>query len=177
MTMQRWDPFSEMTSLRQAMDQLLEQSFIRPSGGPAGGQSSGQDGYGFPIDVQEQGDALVVTASLPGIKPEDVDIQIRQNVLMITGEHQEEQERQQGRYLLAERRTGRFSRALSLPIPVNVDACEATFADGVLHLTLPKAEQARTKQIPIRSAQPQLSSGKASATNGQQAQPTSTGRR
>jgi HSP20 family protein len=117
MTMMRWDPFSEMTSLRQAMDQLLEQSFIRPSGGPAGGQSSGQDGYGFPIDVQEQGDALVVTASLPGIKPEDVDIQIRQNVLMITGEHQEEQERQQGRYLLAERRTGRLVGRCRCPSP------------------------------------------------------------
>jgi HSP20 family protein len=167
MTMQRWDPFSEMTSLRQAMDQLLEQSFIRPSGGHMGGQ--GSNDYGFPVDVQEQGDTLVVTASLPGVKPDDVDIQIQQNVLLITGQHQEEQERQQGRYLLVERQTGRFSRALSLPIPVNADACEATYAHGVLRLTLPKAEQARTKQIPIRSAQQQLSSGK--APNGQQAQP------
>src|SRR5215217_3004394 len=158
-----------MTSLRQAMDQLLEQSFIRPSGGPAGGQSSGQGGYGFPIDVQEQGDTLVVTASLPGVKPDDVDIQIQQHVLLIRGEQREEQERQEGRYLLVERQTGRFSRALSLPIPVNADACEATFVDGVLRLTLPKAEQARTKQIPIRSAHQQLSSGK--APNGQQAQP------
>jgi HSP20 family protein len=172
MTMQRWDPFSEMTSLRQAMDQLLEQSFIRPSSGQGSGQ--GSSGYGFPIDVQEQGDTLVVTAALPGIKPDDVDIQLQQNVLLITGEHQEEQQRQQGRYLLAERRTGRFSRALSLPVPVNADACEATFEDGVLRLTLPKAEQARTRQIPIRGAQQQLSSGK--APNGQQAQSTTSRR-
>jgi HSP20 family protein len=167
MTMQRWDPFSEMTSLRQAMDQLLEQSFIRPSGGQGGGPGSG--GSGFPVNVQERGDALVVTASLPGVKPEDVDIQIQQNVLLITGQQQEEQERQQGRYLLVERQTGRFSRALSLPIPVNADAGEATFEHGVLRLTLPKAEQARTKQIPIRSAHQQLSSGK--VPNGQQVQP------
>jgi HSP20 family protein len=172
MTMQRWDPFSEMTSLRQAMDQLLEQSFIRPSGGQMGSQGSGD--YGFPIDIQEQGDTLVVTASLPGVKPDDVDIQIQQNVLLIRGEQREEQERQKGRYLLAERRTGRFSRALSLPVPVNADACEATFADGVLRLTLPKAEQARTKQIPIRAAQQQLSSGKTS--NGQQAPATASRR-
>jgi HSP20 family protein len=175
MTMQRWDPFSEMTSLRQAMDQLLEQSVIRPSGSPMGGQAS--SGSGFPINVQEQGDALVVTASLPGVKPDAIDIQIQQNVLVITGQHQEEQERQQGRYYLTERQTGRFSRALSLPIPVNADACEATYADGVLRLTLPKAEQARTKQIPIRTAQPQLGTGQTQATNGQQAEPAGAGRR
>jgi HSP20 family protein len=174
MTMQRWDPFSEMTSLRQAMDQLLEQSVIRPSSGQMNGQASGS--FGFPMDVQEQGDALVVTASLPGVKPEDIDIQIQQNVLLITGEQREAQERQQGRYLLVERQTGRFSRALSLPIPVNADACEATVADGVLRLTLPKAEQARTKQISIRPAsQDQLRSGQ--PANGTPAEPNTASRR
>jgi HSP20 family protein len=174
MTMQRWDPFSEMTSLRQAMDQLLEQSFIRPNSGSMGSQ--GSNDYGFPVDVQEQGDTLVVTASLPGVKPEDVDIQIQQNVLLITGQQQEEQEHQPGRYLLVERQTGRFSRALSLPVPVNADACEATYEHGVLRLTLPKAEQARTKQIALRTAQPQLGTGQAQATNGQQAEPAGAGR-
>jgi HSP20 family protein len=172
MSLMRWDPFSEMPSLRQAMDQLLENSFIRPGSGQGGGQSGG---YGFPIDVQEQGDTLVVKASLPGVKPDDVDVQIQQNVLLITGQHQAEQERPQGRYLLAERHTGRFSRAITLPVPVNADACEATFADGVLTLTLPKAEQARTKQIPIRGAQ-QLSGGQAQTTNGHQAEPVGAGR-
>jgi HSP20 family protein len=176
MTMMRWDPFSEMTSLRQAMDQLLEQSFIRPSSGLIGGEGHGPGGgYGFPVDVQEQEDALVVTASLPGVKPADVDIQIQQNVLLISGQQQEEHERQQGRYLLAERQTGRFSRALSLPIPVNADACEATFEQGVLRLTLPKAEQARTRQIPIRPAsQDHLRSGQ--PANGTQTEPVTASR-
>jgi HSP20 family protein len=154
MSMMRWDPFTETTSLRQAIDQLFENSFIRPGSAQPGG------GLGIPVDLLEQGEALVVKASLPGVKPDDVDVQIQQNVLMITGQHREEQERQQGRYLLAERRTGRFSRAITLPVAVDANACEATFADGVLTLHLPKAEQARTKQIPIRTqSQSQLNAG------------------
>ena len=174
MSMMRWDPFGEMTSLRQAIDHLFENSVIRPGGGQAGGQ--GGSGAGFPIDVVEQGEALVVKALLPGVKPDDVDVQIQQNVLLITGQHQQEQERQQGRYLLAERWSGRFSRAIALPVAVDANACEARFEDGVLTLTLPKAEQARTKQIPIRTAQQQLS-GQAQVTNGQQAQPATAGGR
>ena len=174
MSMMRWDPFSEMTSLRQAIDHLFENSVIRPGGGQGTGQ--GGSGYGFPIDVLEQGDALVVKASLPGVKPDDVDVQVQQNVLMITGQHQQEQERQQGRYLLAERWSGRFSRAIALPVAVDANACEASFEDGVLTLTLPKAEQARTKQIPIRGAQQQQQLNRGAAANGQQAEPAGAGR-
>lgn len=175
MTMMRWDPFSEMTSLRQAMDQLLENSFIRPSGQGGSQVGSQGGGNGFPIDVLEHGDAFVVKASLPGVKPDDVDVQVQQNVLLITGQHQEEPERQQGRYYLAERRTGRFSRAIALPVPVDATACDATYEDGVLTLTLPKAEQARTKQIAIRSAsQDQEQLGQ--PVNGTQAAPAIAGR-
>ena len=169
MSMMRWDPFTETTSLRQAIDQLFENSVIRPSSA----QPSG--GLGIPVDLLEQGDALVVKASLPGVKPEDVDVQIQQNVLMITGQHHEEQERQQGRYHLAERRTGRFSRAIALPAAVDANACEATFVDGVLTLTLPKAEQARTKQIPIRTQSPSQSNV-GQSSNAAPAEPALAGR-
>jgi HSP20 family protein len=169
MSMMRWDPFAEMTTLRQAIDHLFENSFIRPSSG------GGSAGLGIPVDLIERGDALVVTASLPGVTPEDVQVQIEQNVLTITGEQHEERERAQGRYYLAERRTGRMSRSIALPVAVDADACDATFADGVLTLTLPKAEQARTKQIAIRpSSQEQLSSGR--TPNGAQAEPATAGR-
>lgn len=82
----RWDPFSEMTSLRQAMDQLVENSVIRPGSGQGGG------GLGIPVDVLEQGDTLVVKASLPGVKPEDVNVSIQHNVLTIAGEQRREHE-------------------------------------------------------------------------------------
>ena len=168
----RWDPLNEMTSLRQAMDQLFENSVIRPS------SAQGSVGIGLPIDVIEQGDTLAVKASLPGVTADDVNITIQNNVLTISGEQREEKTGTSGRYLYRERRAGSFSRAIALPVAVNADACEATFTDGVLTLTLPKAEQARTKQIPVRT-QHELKAGEVKSTNGQQTQsaaPATAGR-
>lgn len=90
MTMMRWDPFGEALSLRQAMDRLLEDAVVEPArsqGARGGGQS-----LGFAMDVMEQSDGLVVRASLPGVKPEDVDISIEENVLTIQGETRDEHE-------------------------------------------------------------------------------------
>ena len=170
MVMQRWDPFSEMTTLRQAMDQLLAESFVRPSGGQAAGMLA------VPLDILERGDALVVRASLPGVKPDDLDINVQQNVLTITGQVQEERSSEQGNYHLAERRSGRFARAVSLPVPVNAEGAEATFEHGVLTLTLPKAEQARTRRIPIRGVQRAEQLGSGQAANGAQAAAGAGGR-
>ena len=169
MSMMRWDPFAEMTTLRQAIDQLFENSYIRP------GNSSSAGGPGVPVDLVERDDAVVVKASLPGVRPEDLQIQVQQNILTIAGEQREQREREQGRYHLVERRIGRMSRSIALPVSVDADASEATFTDGVLTLTLPKAEQARTKQIAVRpSSQEQLSSGRMS--NGVQAEPATADR-
>jgi HSP20 family protein len=159
MSMMRWDPFAEMTTLRQAVDQLLENSFIRPGGGNSAG------GFGIPIDLIEQGDTLVVKASLPGVKPADVQVQVEQNVLTITGEQHEAREREQGRYYLAERHIGRMSRSIALPIAVDTDASSATVTDGVLTLTLPKAEQARSKQIAIRPSPREVQSSEPVSTS------------
>jgi HSP20 family protein len=169
MSMMRWDPFAEMTTLRQAIDQLFENSFIRP------GNSSSTGGLGIPVDLVERNDAIVVKASLPGVKPDDLQIQIQQNMLTITGEQHEEREQEQGRYYLAERRVGRMSRSIALPVAVDADASDAVFAYGVLTLTLPKAAQARTKQIAVRpSSQEQLSSG--GMSNGVPVQPATADR-
>lgn len=143
MTMLQLDPFSEMTSLRQAMDRLLENSFIRPDAGH-------RVGADIPVDLLDQTNALIVKASLPGVKPDDIAVQIQNNMLTISGEYHEDRQAEQGRYYLTERRVGRFSRAIGLPMAVDANACEAALVDGVLTLTLPKAEQARTKHIPIQ---------------------------
>ncbi len=158
MSMMRWDPFADVTSLRQAVDQLIEHSFIRPAGVSSAG------GLGIPVDLIEQGDALVLKASLPGIKVEDIDVHVQQNVLTITGEQREERQQEQGRYYLAERRVGRMSRSIALPVAVDANAGDASFIDGVLTLTLPKAEQARMKQITVRpSSQERLNTGQPSS--------------
>jgi HSP20 family protein len=145
MAIMRWDPYGEMMSLRQAMDRLLEESYIRP-GRFWGSEETG----GLDLDLMEQNDSVVVKASIPGVKPEDISITVENGVLTIKGETREEKQSGEGRYHRRERRVGRFARAISLPVEVNADACDAEFEHGVLTITLPKAEQARPKQIAIR---------------------------
>ncbi len=153
----RWDPFQDMMSLREAMNRLLEESVLPVArlagGGMETGQltTRGQRLLGTPaIDIQDQDDTFIVRASLPGVQPDDVRIDVRGNQVTISGQMREEQEAERGNYLLRERRIGQFSRAFTLPTEVNPDAAEATFDNGILALRLPKSEQARTRQIPVR---------------------------
>jgi HSP20 family protein len=138
----RWEPFREMMSLRQAMDRLFEDSFVRLP------RLSG-DGE-FPIDMYQTQDNLVVKAALPGVKPEEVDITINDDVLTIKGEHQEEQENKEDDYLYRERYYGAFSRSVTIPVKVKSEKAEATFEDGVLTLTIPKADEIKPKRIKVK---------------------------
>jgi len=155
MALTRWDPFGEMTSLRQVMDHLFAESFVA---GGADGMTSGI----VPVDMVERDDALVITASIPGVKPEDVDVSVHRNTLTIRGELHGDAGRDGSRYHRRERWQGSFSRQIALPVEVNADACDATFQDGVLTITLAKSEQARAKRIEIRGREPQAIEGKTS---------------
>jgi len=153
MTLTRWDPFGEMTSLRQAMDRLLAESFVDVGRARMPGGTMPTDVSGMvPIDMVEREDALVVTVSLPGVKPEEVDVSVHQNVLTIKGEMRRETDEGRGRYHLRERWQGSFNRQMMLPVEVSAEACDATFADGVLTITLPKSERAQAKRISVRSS-------------------------
>jgi len=137
-------PANEFLSLRDAMDQLFNESFLRPFGD---GGLIGQDGPA--VDVAETNDKVLVTATVPGIKPDDIKITLTGDVLQISGETKAETETNEATYHLRERRYGSFSRAISLPSPVITDKAEAVFENGVLKLALPKAEEARPKAIKI----------------------------
>jgi len=145
---ERHDPFRQALGLRQMMDRLLEDAFVSPRAlmERMGGEAAPA------LDVYEEGDSYVVEARLPGMKPEDVDVSVEQGVLTISGESKAEQERQERTYLVREQRMSRFSRSIRLPMAVDSDACEATYEDGVLRLTLPKSEQARARRVPIKAA-------------------------
>lgn len=144
MAIERWDPFRETISLRDAMNTLFQESFIRPADLMPG------DGYtALPLDVSETADEFVVRASLPGVKPEDVDITIHGNTLTIRGETKSVEERKGEHWHARERRTGRFRRSVSLAAPVSADKAQAEYEHGVLTLTLPKAEEAKPRQIRI----------------------------
>ena len=144
----RWDPFREMVSLRDAMDRLFEESFVRPFGG---WPLLGGEARTLALDIYETDDDLVVEASLPGISPDEVDISVVGNTLTIKGEHEEEAEKgEKGKYHCRERRYGAFQRTISLPVEVNANKAEAVFKDGILKLTLPKVEEAKPKRIEVK---------------------------
>lgn len=141
----RREPTLGALSLRNAMDRLLEDSFVRPFAWPILG------GDMLAIDMYETDEAVIVKATVPGIKADDIDINVAGDVLTIRGEHKEEQEVEEQTYYYRERRQGSFSRSIQLPKSVTTDKAEAEFEDGVLKLTLPKIEEAKPKSIKIKT--------------------------
>jgi HSP20 family protein len=140
----RWEPLREVMSLRQAMDRLFEDSFVQLPHLKLNGAGE------FPIDMYQEKDNLVVKAALPGVRPEEVDITIADDILTIRGEHTEEQETNEDDYLYRERYYGAFSRSVAIPMEVKSDKAEATFEEGVLTLTLPKADEIKPRQIKVK---------------------------
>lgn len=148
----RFDPFADMLSLREAMNQLLEESFVSPARGTNGGNVN------MPLNVSETADAFVVEAVVPGVKAENLDITLQDNVLTLTAEtRQEQQSGGQQAFHRVERRYGRVSRSVGLPSQVQGDAVQATLENGVLRLEIPKAEAVKPRKITVNvnSAQPQ----------------------
>jgi len=143
----RWDPFREVVSLREAMDRLLDEAFTRPLS-----LSLGESLAWMPqIDMYQTEDEVVVKATVPGVKPEDLHITVTGDVLTIRGEVKQEEEIKDAAYHIRERRYGTFSRSLPLPVPVLTDKAKAEFENGVLTLTLPKAEEVRPKTIEVKA--------------------------
>jgi HSP20 family protein len=143
----RWDPLRDMVSLREAMDRLFEESFVHPRSWFAPGEGVSR----LALDVFESADDVTVRASIPGVKPEDIDISVRGDVLTIKGERLEEHDEEKGNYHLRERRYGAFQRSISLPTLVKADKAQAEFEHGVLTLTLPKVEEVKPKSIKIKT--------------------------
>ena len=141
----RRSPFGELMTLRQAMDRLFEDSFVRPR---VWG-TSWSETVGLPMDIRSTPDALVVEAALPGVKPEEVDITVEGGTLTISGEFRSERKDGEGDYLVQEMRRGSFSRAVTLPQGLEPDKATATFEHGVLTLRIPKAEEIKPRQIKI----------------------------
>lgn len=142
-----WNPVNEMMSLREAMNQLVEGSFIRP--GALTASTATQMAYSFPLNVYGTADELRVEALLPGINEEDVQVDIDRGVLTITAKRHGAEAAQGEQWHLREFNPGQFGRSLSLPFPVEVDHVTATFTNGVLTLSLPKAEAAKPRRIQI----------------------------
>ena len=143
----RPSPFGELMTLRSAMDRLFEDSFVRPRQWTA--LFDRDAGSLVPLDVSSTVDELVVEASLPGWKPEDVEITIDGGTLTISGQSADEAERRDEGVLVREIRRGSFGRSITLPEGLEPDKASATFENGILTLRIPKAEQVKPRQIRI----------------------------
>jgi len=145
MTIIRGNPWREARTLRQAMDELFEDSFVRPREGQ---MERTERRLRLPLDVYTTPEEIVIIASLPGLTPEEVDVTIDDDRLTIRGELRPPL--QNVDYLFQERAYGPFSRTLTLNVPVETDESEAVFENGVLTLTLPKAEESKPKTIEVK---------------------------
>jgi HSP20 family protein len=137
-------------SLHEAMDRLFNESVV-----PSQGTDNGS--LALPVNVREEGDAYVITAALPGVRPEDVQIEATGNTVSISGETSDEREVDEGSYVRRERRFGRFIRVLELPVEIDADKAEANFEHGVLTLRIPKSEATKPRQVRVGSGQSQQS--------------------
>jgi HSP20 family protein len=140
----RWEPMREVMTLREAMDRLFNDAFTRPLS--AGGVSLNPA-----IDLYQTSDDVVLKASLPGLKAEDVHISISSDVLTLSGEFSQENEEKDTTYHIRERHSGSFERSLMLPTDVQSDKAKAEFEHGILTITLPKAEAVKPKTITIKA--------------------------
>jgi HSP20 family protein len=140
----RPSPFGELVSLRQAMDRLFEDSFVRPNR-----WATSVEGGSLPLDVHVTGDELVVQAQLPGVKPEDLNVTVENGTLTIAAETRSEEKSENSQYLLQEIRRGSVVRTISLPDGLEPDRAKADFEHGLLTLHIPRAEQVKPRTIRI----------------------------
>lgn len=141
--MTRWDPFQEMTTLRDAMNQLLAESVVRPRGWAGSSQ--------VPLDLYETENEYVAKLAVPGLKPDNFELTMQQNVLLIKG-HTQTQQREGVRYHVQEQRFGDFNRTIQFPSLVDADKIQASLADGILTIHVPKAEAAKPKRITVKAS-------------------------
>jgi len=145
-TLVRWDPFRDMTTLRNMMDRFVDEPVFENA--PLWQRSGGD--YALALDLLEDNDAYTVKASVPGVDPGDLDVSLADNMLTIKGETHEEKNVEEKQYHLHERRYGSFSRSINLPVTVDADNVEATHENGVLTLRLPKSEAVKPKKIAVK---------------------------
>jgi HSP20 family protein len=143
-TSTRWDPFQDVLSLREAMNQLVEESFVRPTAATRDGAS-----YVPALDLSETQEGYLVEAALPGLKPEDLEITVENTVLTIKGEIRQQSEDKQRKYHRTERHFGAFQRTIGLPTTVKADAIQASLENGVLRLNIPKTEAVKPRKISV----------------------------
>jgi HSP20 family protein len=142
----RWSPFREMVDMQRRLDRIFDDM-----GQNLPESDWSEAGNWLALDVHETDDAFTVETDLPGLKAEDINVSLHDNMLTISAETNREEQKENQNRIISERRYGSFQRSIRLPNAVNPDQVEAHFENGVLHLTLPKSEEAKPRQIEVKS--------------------------
>jgi HSP20 family protein len=146
MALVRWSPVRDAFLVQNEMNRILDE-FL-------GGRFEGESPAVWQphVDIEENDNGYIVRTELPGMKLENIKITLTDNQLVIRGEKQRELEQKGATYHRTERAYGQFERAFTLAHPVRPEAIEATYRDGVLEVSVPKAEEAKTREIPIKTS-------------------------
>lgn len=142
----RWNPIRDMVAMQQMMDHVMDDAF----GGATNEWSTA--GNWLALDLHDTGEAYVVEADVPGVPPDAIEITLHENTLTISGEIAVPASAEGTRRILSERTSGKFRRSITLPETIDADRVEASYADGVLHLTLPRSEATKPRQIAVKPA-------------------------
>lgn len=149
MAIVRWEPFRDLLAIQDRMNRIFDESY-------RGMNRPGEDDWALGgawaplVDIYEREGNIELKAELPGVEPKDVDVRVENNILTLRGERRIDKEVKRESYHRVERAYGSFSRSFTLPSMVDTEKIKAEFKDGVLHLTLPKKEEAKPRQISIK---------------------------
>ena len=146
MTIVKWDPFRNVAALQDRINRIFDESFSRTADVD---DDISMSAWKPSVDIYETDEAIFLKAELPGIKKEDVSVEIKDNVLTLRGERVEDKEIKEGSYFRKERCFGTFSRAFNLQHRVQPDKIKAKFKDGILEIEIPKPEEEKPKQITV----------------------------
>ena len=142
----RWDPFREMSSLQERMNRLMADFRTRS---PFGEEEMAQGAWIPAVDIYETKESIVLNVELPGVTKEDISLEVKDSTLTIKGEKRLEKDVKEENFHRMERTYGSFTRAFTLPSTVQQDRVKAKFRDGILEIMIPKAEEAKPKQIKV----------------------------
>lgn len=144
MSIRRYDPWGELSTLRDSMDQLFDEFF-----GHRRRAESALAAWAPPVELFEEADQVVVRAELPNVDPKHVDVTVTSDAIVIKGQSREETERTDRTYIVRELRSGSFTRTLPLPTEVQGDQAKATYVNGVLEVRIPTSERVRPKHVTV----------------------------
>ncbi len=145
--LQRFEPLNDLRQMQATMDRLW-----RRLGNGSGDSSDSPhtEAWAVPLDVVRNGEDTVIRASMPGVSPEDIQVSIEDSVLTIKGQTSQEHQEGDGKYLMRERRSGSFHRALRLPDSVDAEKAHPFYENGVLTITIPRAEAKKARQLTVQ---------------------------